>query len=303
MNGFNDISICVFVFFSVFAPYVFMTFVLRAPAPSSGEIQSRRLPFLFALFWRFVMPFSETIGDWLYSHQPNRALKIQNTILVSGIKMHPNHYFALEFVLAFCFSLIFTMVALLFSRNAGVLIGVFFVSAFIGFVMPGIELSKAAELRQGAIVKSLPFAIDLIGSAMRSGVDFMAAVRYYVTTSEKSNPLAIEFGVMLRELELGRSRVEALEDLSQRIRHDGFTAFKDAVVHGLEIGASIVGTLKVQAEELRRQRFCAAEQKAARAVSSMIFPIALFIMPAMFLIIGTPILMRVFATGLGGLFK
>ena len=71
----------------------------------------------------------------------------------------------------------------------------------------------------------------------------------------------------------------------------------------MEVGASITETMRIQAEEMRRVRFNIAERKAARAASSMILPIAIFIMPAMFLIIGTPVIMRVMRSGLGGLMK
>ena len=154
-----------------------------------------------------------------------------------------------------------------------------------------------------SIIHSLPFAIDLIGAAMRSGLDFSAAIRYYVSTENKNNPLAIEFGVMLKQMELGKNRIEALEDMARRIQNDDFSSFAGAVAHGTEIGASIVDTMKVQAEEMRRARFNIAERKAARAPSIMILPIAVFIMPAIFVIIGTPVLIRLSQSGMGGLMK
>ena len=169
--------------------------------------------------------------------------------------------------------------------------------------MPSTVIFNAADLRQSQIMKSLPFAIDLIGSAMRSGIDFTAAIRYYVSTEKEDNPLALEFGILLRQLELGKTRIEALEDMTKRVQHDAFGAFSSAVIHGMEVGASIVETMKIQAEEMRRVRFNAAERKAAKAVSAMIFPIAVFIMPAMFMIIGVPVLIRVFGSGLGGVMQ
>ena len=69
------------------------------------------------------------------------------------------------------------------------------------------------------------------------------------------------------------------------------------------IGASIVDTMKVQAEEMRRARFNIAERKAARAPSIMILPIAVFIMPAIFIVIGIPVLLKISSSGLGGLMK
>jgi len=72
------------------------------------------------------------------------------------------------------------------------------------------------------------------------------------------------------------------------------------VCYGAEIGASISHTLKIHGTELRRARFNLAEQKAARAPSVMIFPLALCIMPAVFIVIITPVILRFKATGMGG---
>ena len=71
-----------------------------------------------------------------------------------------------------------------------------------------------------------------------------------------------------------------------------FTAFVDAVAHGIEVGASLVGTMRMQGEDMRRARFHLAEEKAARAPSIMILPMALFIMPAVFVIVFVPVFLR-----------
>ncbi|MBR3822581.1 MAG: type II secretion system F family protein, partial [Kiritimatiellae bacterium] len=82
---------------------------------------------------------------------------------------------------------------------------------------------------------------------------------------------------------------------------DAFTSFAAAVTHGIEVGASIVETMKIQGEEMRRVRFNIAERKAARAASAMILPIAIFIMPAFFIVIGVPVYLKVCSSGLGGI--
>jgi len=152
-------------------------------------------------------------------------------------------------------------------------------------------------------IKALPFAIDLIASAMRSGLDFSAALRYYVSMSNKDSPLTKEFKVVLNQMELGKTRIEALESMASRIEIKEFTSFAGAVIHGTEVGASIVETMCIQGEEMRKARFAIAERKAARAPSLMILPIAIFIMPAFFVIIGAPILIRMQETGVGNLLK
>ena len=129
---------------------------------------------------------------------------------------------------------------------------------------------------------------------MRAGLDFSAAVRHYVATGGKG-ALAVEFGLLLRQIELGKSRMEALEEMATHVQTQEFSAFVGAVAHGTEIGASIIDTLQVQGEDMRRARFNAAEMKAARAPSIMIFPIAVFILPAVFIIIFVPVILRFMA--------
>ena len=108
-----------------------------------------------------------------------------------------------------------------------------------------------------------------------------------------------EFAEVLKDVELGKSRVEALSEMARRVQVEAFTAFVGVVAYGTEIGASIVDTLKIHGEDLRRERFNIAERKAARAPSLMILPLAVFIMPAVFIFIITPIIMQMKATGIG----
>ena len=87
--------------------------------------------------------------------------------------------------------------------------------------------------------------------------------------------------------------------MARRVQIDEFTSFVGVIAYGTEIGASIADTLRIHGEELRRARFHLAERKAARAPSLMILPMALFIMPAVFIIIITPVMMQMKGTGLG----
>ena len=132
---------------------------------------------------------------------------------------------------------------MMMTMHGVVLLGVLLLFGFIGFVYPSMTITGLADRRQTSIMRSLPFAIDLIGSAMRSGIDFTAAIRYYVATEKPDNPLALEFGILLRQLELGKTRIEAIEEMAKRIQTDSFSSFAAAVVHGIEVGASIVETM------------------------------------------------------------
>ncbi len=298
----DSISIYAIAFLVVFGGYSAMSAWVNRPRYNKSGI-GEDIPSGLRLVWGLALAFSEMMGQLNDSASPDRRKRIRNTLTVAAIHCDPDMIFGAELV--YCCAGLFTTVllAVCFTRNFGILVCAGLVGGTMGALYPTNLINRLAEERQTEILRALPFAIDLIGSAMRAGVDFVAAVRYYVSTAKASTPLAVEFGIVLRSMELGKTRIEAIEEMGQRVQADAFTAFCEAVTHGMEVGASIVGTMKVQAEEMRRVRFNIAERKAARAASAMIFPIAIFIMPAMFLIIGAPVMLRVASSGFGEMLK
>lgn len=169
--------------------------------------------------------------------------------------------------------------------------------AWVCSSLPGVKLGNMVQERKRDILRALPFSIDLITSAMRGGLDFSAAIRFYVKLGIAS-PLVEEFTQMLREMELGVIRSTALENMADRIKIKEFTDFTSAVVMGMELGSSLSETLEIQGEEMRKARFALAEVKAQKAPSLMLIPMALFIMPAVFIIILTPIFLKMKDAGL-----
>ena len=126
---------------------------------------------------------------------------------------------------------------------------------------------------------------------MRSGLEFGAAMRYYISL-KAGGPLEEEFGRVLADVSLGRPFIEALGDMACRLKIEAFTSFVSVVSYGMEIGAPIAQTLKMHGSDLRRERFNLAERKAARAPAVMIIPLVLFIMPSVFIIVLTPMVLR-----------
>jgi tight adherence protein C len=175
------------------------------------------------------------------------------------------------------------------------------VGFFMGWVLPSTTAEGVADRRQTELVRSLPFAIDLIGAAMRAGSNFGDAIRFYVTQGG-GGALTDEFARLMKKVQLGVSLTAALEEMARRVGSKEFTGFVSAVAHSLETGAALVDTLGIQGSEMRRVRFNIAEQKAARAPSLMILPIALFIMPSVFIMVFVPVYLRVQASGMAGMF-
>ena len=290
------------VFLVVFVPYVFFQTFMDIKGKNFNKSNTRNLPRFYDLTYSTLSPFINTLGVFLQNLFPNTVDVIKNKLLIADIKMDVRYVLVAQVLL----SLFMLLVSLLFIVSTqpkglmGLLLPVMVLC--IAWIYPRLIIEKLAEQRQIEIIKALPFAIDLIGSAMRAGLDFSAAIRYYVSIADPKNPLTIEFKVVLRQMELAKTRVESLENMVQRVQVDTFTSFTAAIIHGSEVGSSIVETIMMQGEEMRKARFNIAEQKAARAPSLMVLPIALFIMPAFFIMIGAPIYLRMQNSGLGGIF-
>ena len=256
------------------------------------------LPPVFRILWWAAEMLEVPVGVPLSRTFEGKRVKYERWILASGLPLTPGKVFALQALLlagGAAAGLVLTAVPGL-KPAIGVAFTLFF--GFVGWIYPSIELDKYVKWRQTEITKALPFAIDLIGSAMRSGLEFGAAMRYFESL-KMPGPLTEEFGKVLQQIELGKTRTEAISDMARRIQVDAFTSFAGVVAYGAEIGASISETLRVHGEELRRARFHLAERKAARAPSLMILPMAVFIMPAVFIIIITPVVLKMKATGVG----
>lgn len=290
------------VFLVVFVPYVFFQTFMDIKGKNFNKSNTRNLPRFYDLTYSALSPFINTLGVFLQNLFPNTVDVIKNKLLIADIKMDVRYVLVAQVLLSL-FMLLASLLFIVSTQPKG-LIGLLLpvMVLCIAWIYPQLIIEKLAEQRQIDIIKALPFAIDLIGSAMRAGLDFSAAIRYYVSIADPKNPLTIEFKVVLRQMELGKTRVESLENMVQRVQVDTFTSFTAAIIHGSEVGSSIVETIMMQGEEMRKARFNIAEQKAARAPSLMVLPIALFIMPAFFIMIGAPIYLRMQNSGLGGIF-
>ncbi len=259
------------------------------------------LPFCFRILQTETRFLSRTFGSEIINQMPSLESYWNNQILLSGLKLEVGDIFGARILWCLLFAGGAAATALSLTEEAGYLLAAGLGGGFLGFYYPSVAIQKAADERRKTIRKNLPFAIDLITSAMRAGLDFMAAVRYYVSNSDPG-PLTQEFGMVLKETELGKTRVEALRAMSARVQLDEFKSLVTAVSEGAEMGASIVDTLCVHAEEIRRARFAAAEQQAQRAPSLIILPMILFIMPAVFIIIFTPVFLRIKDSGFSQMF-
>lgn len=156
--------------------------------------------------------------------------------------------------------------------------------------------------RQREIERALPSALDLITVCMEAGLSFDAGLAKIV---EKTHgPLSEEFGRVLQEMQIGKSRRVALHDLSQRCQVRDLAGFVAAVVQADQMGMSLSPVMRAQADEVRTRRRQRAEELAMKASVKMLFPLIFCILPATVLVVlgpGVVTLFRDIFTQMGSL--
>ena len=160
------------------------------------------------------------------------------------------------------------------------------IAIFGGYTLPQFILSKRVKARQEQILLSLPYSIDILSISVEAGMGFDAGVGY--TMRKVKGPLSEEFAKTLNEILLGKPRLEALEDLGNRTGVDELKTFVTAVVHASRLGGSITNTLRIQADSMRVRQRQRAQEQAMKAPVKMVFPLVLFIFPALFIVILGP---------------
>ncbi len=161
-----------------------------------------------------------------------------------------------------------------------------------GFDLPLFVLSKRVSARQQEILLSLPYAIDILSISVEAGMGFDSGVGY--TMRKIKGPLSEEFAKTLNEIRLGKPRLEALEDLGNRTGVDELKTFITAVVHASRLGGSITNTLRIQADSMRVRRRQRAQEQAMKAPVKIVFPLVLFIFPALFVVILGPAAINIY---------
>ena len=286
----------------VFLSILFLVTGLQAVIRKENETLTGSKPIVFRVFYNEIGTVGKIVGPWADQAFPVQARQLRNDLIAAALPLEVAEIRGLQGFSGAALGAIACLLTFICSLNwaYALLAGLFF--AVLGWYYPFSWVARVAFQRKEKMSKSMPYAIDLITVAMEAGQDFGASVRNLVNDGPHG-PLRDEFGVTLRQVELGKSRVDALKAMADRIQIDEFRSLVTSVVQSSEMGASISSTLKIQAQEIRRRRFQRAERKAARAPSLMLIPTALFILPSVFIIIFVPIVIRASNSGFGQVFS
>jgi tight adherence protein C len=171
--------------------------------------------------------------------------------------------------------------------------------AALGFYFPVLMLRSKVRKRQESVVRALPDALDLLVICVEAGLGFdMAMGKVY---EKWDNELALAFGRVLREIQLGKLRREALRDMAARMDVADVNAFTAAIIQADQLGVSMAKILRVQADQMRTKRRQRAQEKAQQAPVKMMIPMVLLIFPSIWIVLLGPALLMVMDSGVLGI--
>jgi tight adherence protein C len=237
---------------------------------------------------RFLRPAIERLGSMLSRSTPQKAAQdLDNRLEMAGRpgNLTPADFGAVRLVAA----AVMAAVGLLLGLLVGGLVytvGGLVVGLALGYYLPVLWLKQKVDARRAQIQKGLPDAMDLLVIAVDAGLGFDAALAR--VTDKYKNALSDMFAKVLREVSLGRPRLEAMDEMGRSSGVDDLHNFIQAIIQSEQFGTGIGKILRIQADEMRRKRRQRAQEKAAQATLKMMLPMVGCIFPTLWIVLLGP---------------
>jgi tight adherence protein C len=237
---------------------------------------------------RFLRPSIERLGSLLSRSTPQKARQnLMNRLDLAGRpgNFTPEDFAAVRIVAAAVLAAIGLLLGLLLANPVYMVVALAG-GAILGYYLPVLWLKQKVDARRAEIQKGLPDAMDLLVIAVDAGLGFDAALAR--VTDKYRNALSDEFAKVLREVSLGRPRLEAMDEMGRSSGVEDLHNFIQAIIQSEQFGTGIGKILRIQADEMRRKRRQRAQEKAAQATLKMMLPMVGCIFPTLWIVLLGP---------------
>lgn len=161
----------------------------------------------------------------------------------------------------------------------------------VGYFIPDFWLKQKIQKRQRQISRDLPAVIDLMSLCVGAGLNFMLAMDRVIKEFKRC-PLIDELSATWQEIQMGRTRQEALKSFAQRVGVPEISSFVRTLNQADRMGSPIGEALKILSDEIRTRRFLLGEELALKAPIKLLFPLLIFILPVVLIIVGGPVILQ-----------
>jgi tight adherence protein C len=166
-----------------------------------------------------------------------------------------------------------------------------------GIFVPSYYISRRARKRQGAIAKQLSDVLDLLVVCVEAGLGLYEAIKVVGTEAERQKQeIGTELSLVSAEISAGASLGQAMRSLAERTAVDDIKPLAATLIQSEQLGAQIGPALHASSDALRTRRRLRAEESAQKASVKILFPLVLFVLPAMIMVIVGPAMIQVIRT-------
>jgi len=221
----------------------------------------------------------------------SEAHKLQKKLMHAGYRSAeaPIIYRGIQLVSMAGFPLLVAGVCALTGRAIGNALIYIILAFVVGFMLPRFSLNSIIKKRQRLIRWGLADALDLMVVSVEAGLGLNAAMmKVSSELKEVHNAVATEFELANLEIRVGRDRDEALRNLAERTGVDDLRSLVAMLIQTDKFGTSIAKGLRVFSDSMRTKRRQRAEQEAQKAAVKLLFPLACFLFPTLFIAILGP---------------
>ena len=237
---------------------------------------------------RALRPMIERLGALLSRSTPQEARKkLLAELDLAGRpgNLTPEDFSAVRIVGAAVMAAIGLLLGLVLGSPLYAVIALL-VGTVLGYYLPQLWLKQKVDGRRVEIQKGLPDAMDLLVIAVDAGLGFDAALARVV--EKYKNALSDEFAKVLKEVSLGKPRLEAMDEMGRASGVEDLHNFIQAIIQSEQFGTGIGKILRIQADEMRRKRRQRAQEKAAQATLKMLLPMVGCIFPTLWIVLLGP---------------
>lgn len=263
---------------------------LRRPVSQAEQVRIDSENVNSSFSERIILPFLYQLEQYVVRLTPGGIYKILAERIMRAGKQHV--WSVNAFICFWLLSAVFFMALAVFfsfyTRHMIFIQGVALAVASLVFggILPIAFLDLLIAKRQKEVLRQLPELLDLLCVSVQAGLSFDGAMAR--VADKMQGPLIDECSKMLRDFRMGMSRRVALSNMAERCRIPEVHLFTAAIIQADRLGVSMARTLLIQSENMRERRRQAVKEQALKAPVKMLLPLAMFIFPALFVVILLP---------------
>jgi len=216
-----------------------------------------------------------------------REAELRNRLMAAGLyTTAPRKFIGYQTLAAITFPAAWIWLAKTSGLNGAIVVAGFALAIFLGWRAPMTIVDRRARRRLEDIDYELPELVDILVVTVEAGLGFAGSLQ--IASERIEGALGDELRLALQQQNMGLTTEEALRQMLERADTPAVRSFVRAVTQGESLGVSIGDILRSLANEMRKRRKSAAEERAQKAPIKILFPLVFMIFPAMFVILLGP---------------